>query len=85
MSHAEPQDEPVELVVDTAELAEELQRRGLRGVHVGDRVRLELVHGARGGDRPSWPPTWVSSFHSGRSDLGRRAKEIVRAELGRHP
>jgi len=50
-------------------------------VHVGDRVRLELVHG--GSERPGWPPPWMSSFHSGRSDLGRRAKEIVRAELGR--
>jgi hypothetical protein len=41
-------------------------------VHVGDRVRLELVHG--GSERPGWPPPWMSSFHSGRSDLGRRAK-----------
>ena len=83
MSQAEPLGEPVELVVDTEELAEELQRRGLRGVHVGDRVRLELVHG--GSERPGRPPPWMSSFHSGRSDLGRRAKEIVRAELGRRP
>ena len=53
MSQAEPLGEPVELVVDTEELAEELQRRGLRGVHVGDRVRLELVHG---GSEQRWPP-----------------------------
>lgn len=72
----------LELVVDQP-LAEELERRGLRGVHAGDRVRFELLHGGGAGVGKPWPADWSGGFRSGRTDLGRRAKEIIRAEYGR--
>jgi hypothetical protein len=77
-----------ELVVD-ASLAGELERRGVH-VHAGDRVRLELVRGLDAGTAETESPprqsgwdAYVGRFSSSEPDLARRAKEIVRAEMGR--
>ncbi len=68
---------PVELVVDQP-LADELERRGLRGVHVGDLVRLELIHGGMGDEAI---PAYFASFASGQPDLAERSSAILEAEF----
>ena len=81
-----PAPEPHEFIVPP-ELAEVAERLGLRW-HVGDRVRFEVVEG-KGEDeaggpasREPWPPAWVGSIGSAEPDLGERAREVMRAELG---
>lgn len=73
-----------EFVVD-GPLAEQLVRRGVH-VHAGDRVRLQLV------SPPPSPPVdgdtlWDafigSAGTSGDPDLSTKAKEVVRADMGR--
>lgn len=72
-------DNSQELVVDRP-LVDELERRGVNGVHVGDRVRLQLIHGhAREGFEDL--PAFFSSFASGEPDLAERVDEILGAEL----
>lgn len=66
-----------EFVVDEP-LAQWLERRGMRGVHAGDRVRLQLIQG-EGSDEPL--PAYFGSFHSGEGDLSERVDEIVRPHL----
>jgi hypothetical protein len=76
-----PTPEPHEFVVPP-EVAERL---GLPW-HVGDRVRFEVVEGESGTDGPAsrepWPPPWVGSIGDAEPDLGERAREVMRAELG---
>lgn len=65
-----------ELVVDQP-FVDELERRGVHGVHAGDRVRLQLLHGAV----EEKLPAYFGSFDSGAPDLAERAEEILRAEF----
>jgi hypothetical protein len=78
-------DDPHEFVV-SAELAEAAERLGV-SLHAGDRVRLEVIEGDMSDDGPSrqepWPPAWVDSIHTGETDLGVRARDILRAEFGK--
>ena len=72
-------DDPRELIADQP-LVEELERRGVRGVHVGDRVRLQLIHG-EAQDSASPLPAFFPSFASGKPDLAERIDEILGDEL----
>lgn len=78
-------DDSHEFVV-APELAEVAERLGLP-LHAGDRVRFEVIDGeaTEGGpaSHPSWPPAWVGSIKTGETDLGARAREILRAEFGK--
>lgn len=67
--------EPHELVV-TPEMAELAGRQGVP-LHVGERVRFEVIEGGKEAETAQRLPAWIGSF-DGPSDLGRRAKEIVR-------
>jgi hypothetical protein len=60
-------------------LVEELERHGVHGLHVGDRVRLrfELLHG-EGVDEQS--PAFFASF-DGPEDLAERSQETLRSEF----
>jgi hypothetical protein len=74
---------PEEFVVD-GQLAEQLVRRGVH-VHAGDRVQLQLVSPPSppaDGD-PVWDAFIGSAGTSGDPGLSTKAKEIVRAEMGR--
>jgi hypothetical protein len=76
-----PTPDPHEFVVPP-ELAEVAERLGLPW-HVGDRVRFEGEGGADDpASRESWPPPWVGSIGGAEPDLGERAREVMRAELG---
>jgi hypothetical protein len=81
---AEP-DDSHEFVV-APELAEVAERLGVP-LHAGDRVRFEVVDGGdqvtEGGpaSRRSWPPAWIDSINTGETDLGVRAREVLRAEF----
>lgn len=79
-----PTPDPHEFVVPP-ELADVAERLGLPW-HVGDRVRFEVVEGEGGTDGPAsrepWPPSWVGSIGDAEPDLGERAREVMRAELG---
>lgn len=68
-----------ELVVDQS-LVDELERLGVHGVHVGDRVRLQLIHGHAHGSSEELP-AFFGSFASGEPDLAERVDEILGAEL----
>lgn len=77
-------DGPHEFVV-APELAEVAERLGLP-LHVGDRVRLEVIEGGKsdaGGPnrREPWPPAWVGSIVTEDEHLATNASEIMRAEL----
>ena len=75
--------DPHEFVV-APELAEVAERLGVP-LHAGDRVRFEVISGGEpDGDHSSegtWPPAWVGSIKTGETDLGVRAREILRAEF----
>jgi hypothetical protein len=48
-------------------------------------VRDNLAQPGVEGDQ-GWPlPEWVGMLHSGKSDLGARSGDILRAELGHRP
>ncbi len=76
MAEAARDDLP-ELVVDEP-LAEWLERRGVHGVHAGDRVRLQLIHGEATEEAT---PAYFGSFNSGEGNLSERVDEIVRSHL----
>ena len=84
MSMSTPE-ESHEFVV-SPELAEAAKRSGVE-LHAGDRVRFEVIEGGQrvDDDRPArrepWPPVWVGSIKTGETDLGARAREVMRAEL----
>lgn len=70
---------PQGLVADQP-LVDELERRDVHGVHVGNRVRLQLVNRhAEGGAEEL--PAFFGSFASGKPDLAERVDEILGAEL----
>jgi hypothetical protein len=70
--------EPHEVIVDQR-LADELERVGVRGVHIGDRVRLQVIH-AEARARDVELPSWIGSF-DGPPDLVARSSEILWAEF----
>jgi len=71
--------------VVSPELAEAAEHLGVP-LHAGDRVRFEVIEGeqpATPSQREPWPPAWVNSIQTGETDLGVRAREILRAEFGK--
>jgi hypothetical protein len=71
---------PHEFMID-APLAEELKRHGVH-VHLGDRVRLQLVMEPASGSDELWD-AFIGSFESDEPNLAERSEEILRAEFGR--
>lgn len=67
------------------ELAEVAERLGVP-LHVGDRVRFEVIEGGLAGDAPTrhepWPPPWVDSIVTDDEHLASRAREVMRTEFG---
>ncbi|MGI8816452.1 MAG: hypothetical protein ACR2G2_14570 [Pseudonocardia sp.] len=69
------------------ELAEVAERLGLP-LHVGDRVRFEVIEGGQpdaggpGRREEPWPPAWVASIATDDEHLATRAREVLRTELG---
>ncbi|NMH97373.1 hypothetical protein [Pseudonocardia acidicola] len=82
MSMPARHDDVHEFVV-APELAEVAERLGLP-LHTGDRVRFEVIEGGQTDSGPTrrepWPPAWVGSIQTDETDLGTRAREIMRAE-----
>lgn len=55
-------------------------------LHAGDRVRFEVIEGARAdsGEPPRrelWPPPWVGSIITDDEQLATRARDVLKAEL----
>jgi hypothetical protein len=82
---AVPQREASHEVVISSEAAEDAEH--ILGVEVraGDRVRFRVIDGEGVSNEPSggepWPPAWIGCITTDESDLGERAREIMRAEL----
>lgn len=77
-------DDPYEFVV-APELADVAERLGLP-LHAGDRVRFEVIEGGQVDDasrHEPWPPAWVGSIVTDDEHLAERAREVMRAELGK--
>ena len=77
-------DDAYEFVV-APELAEVAERLGVP-LHIGDRVRFEVIEGGADQSGPTrrepWPPAWVGSIITDDEHLAEHARTILRAELG---
>ena len=66
------------------ELAEVAERLGVP-LHVGDRVRLEVLSGGRSDTPPRRRLGWLGSVSTGEHTLSERVKDDIRTEPGRRP
>lgn len=79
---ARPNDEYLNELVVSSELLAAAEQQGVH-LHAGDRVRLEVIQ-SEGAEHPRQRHLpWLGAIATGKGDLGARAKEIVRDEMGR--
>jgi hypothetical protein len=64
------------------ELAEVAERLGVP-LHAGDRVRFEVVDGARDASARRRRLSWLGSVSTGEHTLSERAKDDIRSGMGR--
>ena len=71
-----------EFVVEP-ELAEVAERLGVP-LHVGDRIRFEVIDGERSDAPRRRRLSWLGSVSSGEHTLSERAKDDIRRGMGHH-